>query len=743
MRRRWWATFEYNQLGERTRFTDQNGTIHDYTFDKAGRMTDDRISQFAAGVDDAIDRIGTTFDARGRVDAVTAYNRVGGTVNNQVVNEYNGLDMLVKQYQEHLGAKGTNTLYVGYNYDTSATSGRFTKGMRITSLRYPSDRLIYHAYDSTDADKLSRVDTIKDNDGTTVLAAYTYLGLDRIVTEDFQEPDVRLDYTSTSGAGVYPGLDRFNRVVDQRWVAYGTNPGDRDRFEHGYDRNGNQLFSKSYACANKDELRSYDALYRLKTYKRGTLTNNNTQIASPVRREDFSLDPTSNWKCYDVSGSGATPLNQKRTHSAVNKITAITEGTGQAQWLDPTYDTAGDMIRVPQPTNLAAGFDLEYDAWGGLVDVMASASDPSSSSSSSPSSVGQYRYAATNVAIVRYTASETKYRHFYTLRGGRVLETRETTSATTIPTDYQYQWLWSRRANMPILRDSFTGSPSRVYFLAGADANVTSLTNSNGSIIERYIYNGSGAVSFLDANCQPLVGNISQYDNAYTWHAFIFDVLTNLYLHFQRFFHSELGRYTSFSTSPLPSTDVFIANLPLTVLVLANGDEKKNTKEYWQEKLESLEEIGDTALEMIKAIESGKDAGVADLLKALGEGKAPTGIMDVISLLNEFTTKTPCGRWYVAAYKCLFQAGTQCRRTCCDSLEVRQGVGDRSRVAEKCSDFLGTSENGTILRHHFDNATNALAAKCIELAKNSQCCKDGKKKAGRPAWCDKKPGPRK
>ena len=69
-----------------------------------------------------------------------------GSVVNEVVAEYNDLGMITKQYQEHAGAKGGSTPYVGYNYDTTAASGEFTKGLRSTSLRYPNGRLVHFTY---------------------------------------------------------------------------------------------------------------------------------------------------------------------------------------------------------------------------------------------------------------------------------------------------------------------------------------------------------------------------------------------------------------------------------------------------------------------------------------------------------------------------------------------------------------------------------------------------------------------
>jgi hypothetical protein len=66
--------------------------------DKLGRTTDDTVTSFGAGKDQTIDRIGTTYDVRGRVDTVSVYKKVAAAVQSQIVNEFNGLDMLTRQY---------------------------------------------------------------------------------------------------------------------------------------------------------------------------------------------------------------------------------------------------------------------------------------------------------------------------------------------------------------------------------------------------------------------------------------------------------------------------------------------------------------------------------------------------------------------------------------------------------------------------------------------------------------------
>ena len=63
--------------------------------------------------------------------------------------------------------KDASTLYVGYNYDTTAASGEYTKGLRPTSVRYPNARLVHLTYGSSGGtgDATARVEAIKDDSG--------------------------------------------------------------------------------------------------------------------------------------------------------------------------------------------------------------------------------------------------------------------------------------------------------------------------------------------------------------------------------------------------------------------------------------------------------------------------------------------------------------------------------------------------------------------------------------------------
>ncbi|MBM4091636.1 MAG: hypothetical protein FJ276_19745, partial [Planctomycetes bacterium] len=228
--------YTVNIQGDRLDRKDQNGTIHAYDYDKMGRVTHDRVTTLGTGVDGAVRRVSTTFDIRALREKITTNDNAtvgSGNVVNEVVFEYNDLGQLTKEYQEHEGAKDANTLYVGYNRDTTASSGEYTKGLRMTSVRYPNGRLVHWTYGTSGGtgDVLNRVEAINDDSSGSpgsAFSEYTYLGSGRIVVEDYVQPDVRLTLDSGT-AGEYAGLDRFGRVVDHLWYDYGASA-DRDRF---------------------------------------------------------------------------------------------------------------------------------------------------------------------------------------------------------------------------------------------------------------------------------------------------------------------------------------------------------------------------------------------------------------------------------------------------------------------------------------------------------------------------------
>src|SRR5207237_6530639 len=121
----------------------------------------------------------------------------------------------------------------------------------------------------------------------------------------------------------YTGLDRFGRVVNQRWLSSGTVT---DRFQYGYDRDGNALYKNNLVSSSFSELyhangasNGYDGLNQLTNFARGTLSDANSDgipdtVASASATNSWSMDALGNF----TSVGGTSETNNKQ-----NEATAV------------------------------------------------------------------------------------------------------------------------------------------------------------------------------------------------------------------------------------------------------------------------------------------------------------------------------------------------------------------------------------------------------------------------------------
>jgi YD repeat-containing protein len=179
------VTFKYNRQGQVTEQTDQNGTTHAYVYDALGRPTQDRVTTLGTGIDGAVRRVGTTYEVRGLIEKVTSYDNatVGlGSVVREVQRAYNSFSQLTTEYQAHAGAVNTGTTpKCQYGYANGSANH-----IRLTSLTYLNGRVLTVSYGTTDGinDAMSRIAALIDNDGTTHLADYAYLGEEDVIEVD-------------------------------------------------------------------------------------------------------------------------------------------------------------------------------------------------------------------------------------------------------------------------------------------------------------------------------------------------------------------------------------------------------------------------------------------------------------------------------------------------------------------------------------------------------------------------------
>src|SRR6202035_5326572 len=210
-------SYTYNALGQKTSYTDRNGTTHVYTDDVLGRLISDVIptGDLGTGVSNQTLALGYTYNNAGLPFQQTSYSDSAmTTVENQIEDLYNGLGQIITQYQETSGAVNTGTsANVQWRYSFGSNSSR------LVAMTYPNGREEDYGYNAGIDATISRISTIVDYAGSDSgrVAAYTYLGVSTIVQEAEPQINTELTYINqsgdthsiTDGGDRYTGLDRF------------------------------------------------------------------------------------------------------------------------------------------------------------------------------------------------------------------------------------------------------------------------------------------------------------------------------------------------------------------------------------------------------------------------------------------------------------------------------------------------------------------------------------------------------
>ena len=498
-------TYTVNALGQALTATDRNGTTHSYTYDVLGRLISDTATTLGSGVDGSVRRIDTAFDTAGRAFLFTSYaDTAGTTIVNQVQREYNGLGQLIAEYQAHSGAVNTSTTpKVQYAYSEMAGGANHS---RLISMTYPNGRVITYDYGAPSGldDRISRLNALKD--GSTTLEAYSYLGLGTVVERLHPEGGVDLSYVKLTSEAVgdagdpYTGLDRFDRVIDQRWRNGAT---DLDRFFYEYDEDSNRTSKLNALISDLDEFYSYDLLNQLTGFTR---TDGHDQ--------SWDIDAEGNFNTVTTDG-----VDEDRTHNAQNELTGVGAAT-------PTYDANGSL------TTDEAGRTLTYDAWDRLVQVAPLGGG---------SSLATYQYDALGRRIVQTVGGET--RSFFYSVAWQVLEERVGGVA-------KVQYVWSPvYVDALVVRDrdadgsGANGLEERLYVVQDANWNVTALLDIAGAVVERYAYDPYGARTVLNATWGTLASSSVAFVHGHQ--GLRFEVATGLYQNRNREHSPTLMRFTS------------------------------------------------------------------------------------------------------------------------------------------------------------------------------------------------------
>lgn len=500
-------TFYYDNLGDKYYdYLDSNGSQQTFIYDVVGRLIQDNLNLAGSGVDSTVRSLVYGFDTNGQLSTAGSYSGAGGqgTLLNQVEEKYNGYGQLVGEWQSHSGAVNTSNppqVQYNYTYGTNANTGQSYS--RLTSMVYPNTRqldFVYTGNSGVDAN-ISRVSGLSDDSGTGAgnIESYTYLGLDTIVQRN--RPNgvnltlARLNSGEGTGDGgdEYIGLDRFGRVVDQRWTTAGGTAA--DRFQYGYDQDSNVLYKNNLVFSLASELYhpngtgnglGYDALNRITSFTRGTLTasagtldtvtvaNQDTNLSQHT--ETWNLDAVGNW-----TGSSAIVTDgtaQSRTIDARNRYTAVGGAT-------PTWDNNGNL------TQDETSLKYVYDVWNRIVKV----------ENSSSSVLETYTYDAFGRRITETPTGQTT-KDLYFNSNGNVIEEQQAGTTTN-----QYVWGLGYQNDLVLRDDNSTsgnygktgsGLGRRAFVQQDANWNVTSLVDATGNVQERFVYDPYGRVQVVD-----------------------------------------------------------------------------------------------------------------------------------------------------------------------------------------------------------------------------------------------------
>jgi len=361
------VAYEYHINGAVTKVTDQAGVNLEVLLDNAGRQREIRYVEDVLGdtYDEFVDKIIYDYDGLGRLESV---KQAGGvTTRDQVEIEYDRWGNVTKIRQDHNSAVGGSQLYdVSFAYETATVGANV---LRRTSMTLPNSNVIGYRYNSASGsldDAASRVSTIHRG-GNTDYVEYGYLGLDHVVGIEYPTADIfRRHYGTTSGT--YPRLDRFDRVVEDRWTKDLTTDVDFYDQDWSYDRNHNPTVADDHVHSTLFDMEwTIDDLNRVIQAERGQWGG--SSISTLAEDELWTLTTVGGWDLHklDIDGDGSFTgtgdLQVSGTLNLANELTARDEDdtpgtTGDNYTL--TYTDRGDL------KDDGKAYKYTYDAFGRL-----------------------------------------------------------------------------------------------------------------------------------------------------------------------------------------------------------------------------------------------------------------------------------------------------------------------------------------------------------------------------------------
>lgn len=385
-------------------FTDQNGSVHTYTYDGLNRLLQRNVS-VAAG--NPFNLSGTTlqtmeYDGLSRKTRCTD-NNDPDDADDDIVCTY-AYDTLSRMLEESQAIGALLARISTLHYDNSlATAGN----LRLTAKVYPDGRVVEQTYDTN-----NRIQSIAD-EGQTPIIAYDYIG-----ARSRRERTTLQNGIVTNWS--YDGIRRTTNL-ETRTGGNALIVG----FEHGYDQVHNKRYERKLHDLNNSELYAYDSAYRLRNFERGSLSVGNDSIVTPtptsaaLQVREWTLDGLGNWDFQTFTLQGSSSTNSTRTDTNFNEIAMLDGVTLQ-------HDNNGNQ------TDNADEFLYEWDALNRLKTVRRRSDN---------AVIAQYDYDCDNRRLQKTVSNSGALdgtTHYY-YNGWRVCEER-TWDGAVESLVYQYVW---------------------------------------------------------------------------------------------------------------------------------------------------------------------------------------------------------------------------------------------------------------------------------------------------------------
>lgn len=547
--------YAYNRQGQAVQFTDADGTVHTYTYDTLGRLTEDAVPTLGPGLDGTVRRIERGFEVRGMLNRVTSYDGAsGGNVFNEVIMAYDAFGNLVQDRQSHSGAVNQDTPEVGYSYADGSTNTA-----RRTAITYPNGQVMNTAYGTANSvdDHFNRVTALQlEGEGET-LVEYSYVGVAWQIRVGYAGPAVELTYLKQGDEPVgdagdpYNGYDRFGRTVDMRWQKTTSGHEQLDRIQYGFDRDSRRTWRKCLLTTGQDTAYEYDGLNQVTQAGLGNVNLNGTAIGGiPTSLEQWKYDSTGNWQNYRIEEDGAITLNQRRVHDKGNRLTRV-EGNPHPVLVD----RVGRMCQVPPDAE--GDWDtarvLVWDAWSRLVELRQTVDDGGETISS-------YAYDGLTRRTTRVVSGVTW--HSYYSDGWRPLEVRRDSQTTSA---LHYYW-GARHRDELVRRDRATvsgGELDETRYILQDYFSPASITDENGVVTERYRFSAFGIRTIMDSEWSSITSSECDFQPAFQGQ--LLDPETAMLNYGYRYYSTSLGRWLSkdpIDSIPQADSYLFVGNAP-------------------------------------------------------------------------------------------------------------------------------------------------------------------------------------